>query len=88
LAKPALASLGIITFVNTWNSYFLPLVFLNSWEKMTLPLGMFALSNVYGSGNVSVIMAAVFLAICPLVVLFLVAQRYIISGMVGSAVKG
>ena len=43
---------------------------------MTLPLGMFALS----SGNVSVIMAAVFLAICPLVVLFLVAQRYIISG--------
>lgn len=33
LAKPALASLGIITFVNTWNSYFLPLVFLNSWEK-------------------------------------------------------
>jgi multiple sugar transport system permease protein len=88
LAKPALASLGIITFVNTWNSYFLPLVFLNSWEKMTLPLGMFALSNVYGSGNVSVIMAAVVLAICPLLVLFLVAQRYIISGMVGSAVKG
>jgi multiple sugar transport system permease protein len=88
LAKPALASLGIVTFVNTWNSYFLPLVFLNSWEKMTLPLGMFALSNVYGSGNVSVIMAAVVLAIGPLLVLFLVAQRYIISGMVGSAVKG
>ena len=88
LAKPALASLGIITFVNTWNSYFLPLVFLNSWEKMTLPLGMFALSNVYGSGNVSVIMAAVVLAICPLLILFLVAQRYIISGMVGSAIKG
>jgi multiple sugar transport system permease protein len=88
LAKPALASLGIITFVNTWNSYFLPLVFLNSWEKMTLPLGMFALSNVYGGGNVSVIMAAVVLAICPLLVLFLVAQRYIISGMVGSAIKG
>ena len=65
LAKPALASLAIITFTNTWNSYFLPLVFLNSWEKMTLPLGMFALSNVYGSGNVSVIMAAVGVAVCP-----------------------
>jgi multiple sugar transport system permease protein len=88
LAKPALAALAIITFTNTWNSYFLPLVFLNSWEKMTLPLGMFALSNVYGSGNVSVIMAAVALAICPVLILFLVAQRQIISGMVGSAIKG
>jgi multiple sugar transport system permease protein len=88
LAKASLAALGIITFVNTWNSYFLPLVFLNSWEKMTLPLGMFALSNVYGSGNVSVIMAAVCLAVCPLLILFLIAQRYIISGMIGSAIKG
>jgi multiple sugar transport system permease protein len=88
LAKPPLAALAIITFTNTWNSYFLPLVFLNSWEKMTLPVGMFALSNVYGSGNVSVIMAAVGLAVCPLLILFLVAQRHIISGMVGSAVKG
>jgi multiple sugar transport system permease protein len=88
LAKPSLAALGIITFVNTWNGYFLPLVFLNSWEKMTLPLGMFALSNVYGSGNVSVIMAAVCLAVLPLLVLFLAAQRYIISGMIGSAIKG
>ncbi len=61
LAKPSLAALAIITFTNTWNSYFLPLVFLNSWEKMTLPVGMFALSNVYGSGNVSVIMDRFFL---------------------------
>jgi multiple sugar transport system permease protein len=88
LAKPALAALAIITFTNTWNSFFLPLVFLNSWEKMTLPLGMFALSNVYGSGNVSLIMAAVAMAICPVLILFLSAQRQIISGMVGSAVKG
>jgi multiple sugar transport system permease protein len=61
---------------------------LNSWEKMTLPLGMFALSNVYGSGNVSLIMAAVAMAVCPVLILFLAAQRQIISGMVGSAVKG
>jgi multiple sugar transport system permease protein len=53
-----------------------------------LPLGMFALGNVYGSGKVSVIMAAVALAICPVLILFLMAQRQIISGMVGSAIKG
>src|SRR5258708_14185514 len=88
LAKPSLAALAIITFTNTWNSYFLPLVFLNSWEKMTLPVGMFALSNVYGSGNVSMIMAAVCLALCPLLILFLFEQLHLTSGVVGSALKG
>ena len=88
LAKPALATLTILTFTYSWNSYFLPLIFFSSWDKMTLPLGMFALSNVYGAGNVSVIMAAVTLAIGPVLLLFLTAQRHIISGMVGSALKG
>src|SRR5258708_2164918 len=88
LAKPSLAALAIITFTNTWNSYFLPLVFLNSWEKMTLPVGMFALSNVYGSGNVSVIMAAVGLAFFSLLIFFFVGRRHIIFGVVGSAIKG
>jgi len=88
LAKPALATLTILTFTYSWNSYFLPLIFFSSWDKMTLPLGMFALSNVYGAGNVAVIMAAVALAVCPLLLLFLAAQRHIISGMVGSALKG
>jgi multiple sugar transport system permease protein len=88
LARPMLATLGIITFTNTWNNYFLPLVFLNSWEKMTLPLGMFSLSNVYGSGNVAVIMAGVVLAILPVLIVFLVAQRQIIAGLTSGAVKG
>jgi multiple sugar transport system permease protein len=88
LARPMLATLGIITFTNTWNNYFLPLVFLNSWEKMTLPLGIFSLSNVYGSGNVAVIMAGVALAIMPVLIVFLVAQRQIIAGLTSGAVKG
>jgi multiple sugar transport system permease protein len=88
LARPMLATLGIITFTNTWNNYFLPLVFLNSWEKMTLPLGIFSLSNVYGSGNVAVIMAGVALAILPVLIVFLVAQRQIIAGLTSGAVKG
>jgi multiple sugar transport system permease protein len=88
LARPMLATLGIITFTNTWNNYFLPLVFLNSWEKMTLPLGIFSLSNVYGSGNVATIMAGVALAILPVLIVFLVAQRQIIAGLTSGAVKG
>lgn len=88
IARPMLATLAIITFTNTWNNYFLPLIFLNSWENMTLPLGIFSLSNVYGSGNVSVIMAGVSMAILPVLAVFLVAQRQIIAGLAGGAVKG
>lgn len=88
LTRPGLAALGIITFTNTWNNYFVPLIYLNSWEKMTMPLGIFALSNVYGAGNVAVMMSAVCLAIFPVLVIFLVAQKQIIAGLTSGAVKG
>jgi ABC-type glycerol-3-phosphate transport system permease component len=55
---------------------------------MTFPLGVFSLSNVYGSGNVAVIMAGVALAILPVLIVFLIAQRQIIAGLTSGAVKG
>lgn len=88
LARPMLVALAIITFTNTWNNFFLPLIFINSWEKMTLPLGMQALSNVYGGGNVGAIMAGVSLGVIPVLVIFLLAQRQIIAGMMAGSVKG
>ena len=57
LAGPSLAALTIITFNNTWNNYFYPLIFLNTWEKMTLPLGITALRGYMASNSASVIMA-------------------------------
>jgi ABC-type glycerol-3-phosphate transport system permease component len=58
------------------------------FQKMTFPLGVFSLSNVYGSGNVAVIMAGVALAILPVLIVFLIAQRQIIAGLTSGAVKG
>lgn len=88
LSKPMLVALAIVTFTNTWNNYFLPLIFINSWEKMTLPLGIQSLSNVYGGGNVGAIMAGVSVAVIPVLIFFLLAQRQIIEGMMAGSIKG
>lgn len=88
LAGPALAALAIITFNNTWNNYFYPLIFLNTWEKMTLPLGITALRGYMASNSASVIMAAVTLAILPVLLVFLVAQRWFIAGITRTGIKG
>ena len=88
LAGPALATLGIITFNAIWNSYFLPLIFLNSWGKMTLPQGIALLTGYMGSGNPSVVMAAVTMAILPVLAVFIFAQRWIIEALTRSGLKG
>ena len=88
LAGPSLAALTIITFNNTWNNYFYPLIFLNTWEKMTLPLGITALRGYLSSNSASVVMAAVSLAILPVLIIFLVAQRWFIAGITRTGIKG
>lgn len=87
-AGPALAALTIITFNQSWNDYFTPLIFLNTWERMTLPLGIAALRGRLDSGNPSVVMASVALAILPVLILFLAAQRYFIEGVTMTGIKG
>jgi multiple sugar transport system permease protein len=88
LAGPSLSALAIITFNNTWNNYFYPLIFLTTWDNMTLPLGITALRGYLSSGNGSVVMAAVAMTILPVLVVFLVAQRWIIQGVTQSGIKG
>lgn len=88
LAGPALAALTILTFNGTWNNYFFPLIFLNTWENFTLPLGVTALRGYMGSGNPSVVMAAVALTIMPVLIVFLLAQRWFIQGVTQTGLKG
>jgi multiple sugar transport system permease protein len=88
LAGPAISALTILTFNATWNSYFFPLIFLNSWENFTLPLGVTALRGFMGSGNPSVVMAAVAMTIAPVLIVFLFAQRWFIQGVTQSGLKG
>jgi multiple sugar transport system permease protein len=88
LAGPAISALTILTFNGTWNSYFFPLIFLNQWEKFTLPLGVTALRGFMGSGNPSVVMAAVAMTITPVLIVFLLAQRWFIQGVTQTGLKG
>lgn len=88
LAGPMLATLAIITFNAIWNAYFLPLIFLNSWDNMTLPQGIAMLTGYMGAGNPSVVMAAVTMAIIPVLLVFIAAQRWIIEALTRSGLKG
>src|SRR5262245_42388040 len=88
LAGPAISALTIITFNNTWNNYFYPFIFINSWEKMTLPLGITALRGFMASGNPSVVMACVTMTILPVLVVFMLAQRWFIEGVTQTGIKG
>lgn len=85
--KPTMVTLVILTFTGAWNMYFEPLIFLTNIEKMTLPLGLVYLKGYMGSGNLSVVMAAVALAIVPVILIFFLCQKYIVEGLTAGGVK-
>ena len=89
LAKPQIAALAVIIFTVTWNDYFMPLIFLNSIDKMTLPVGIMSLREPVGNSSAtSEVIAAVALAVLPVLVAFLVAQRWIVDSFIRAGVKG
>ena len=87
LAKPALVTLFILTLLLVWNDFLYPLVFIQSDANRTLTLG---LSILQGDLDVqwNLVMAAVILAISPLVVIYLFLQRFFIEGIALSGTKG
>ena len=87
LTKPALATLGILKFVWTWNDYQTPLVFLSSRPLYTIQLGKKQFASEAGN-YYSLIMAAAVSSIIPLVIAFLCGQRFVIDGIASGAVKG
>jgi multiple sugar transport system permease protein len=86
--RPALSALGIITFTQTWNYYFQAKVLLEPQSAMTLPLAMDMLRGYMQSGNLSVVMAAMSMAVLPVVLLFLLAQKFVIEGVTMSGIRG
>lgn len=86
LAKPAIAALALIVFIMSWNDYFSPLVFLNTTDAMTLPVGIQSLRPPFGQGS-SLVMAAVTLALVPVLIVFLFGQRWIVQGFVRSGLN-
>jgi multiple sugar transport system permease protein len=87
ISKPALATLMILKFVWTWNDYQNPLIFLSTQSKFTIQLGITQFMTQYGS-TYSLMMVVAVSSIIPLIIIFLIGQKYIIEGMTSGAVKG
>ncbi len=87
IIKPGIATLAILKFVWTWNDYQTPLVFLNKRELFTIQLGMRQFASEAGM-YFSLVMAAAVSAIVPLIIVFLIGQKWIIEGIASGAVKG
>ena len=87
LTKPAFASMGILQAMGSWNAILWPLLVLKGAEKFTLPIGLNTLLTPYGN-NYDVLIAGSMFGILPILVIFLIFQKYIIEGMTAGAVKG
>ncbi|MEA3336696.1 MAG: carbohydrate ABC transporter permease [Chloroflexota bacterium] len=87
VSKPAYVSFALLTFTWRWNDYFWPLIMTNSTEMRTLPVGLVFLRTTEGSIEWNVVMAAAVFVIAPIIVLFLIFQRYFVQGVIASGVK-
>lgn len=86
LSKPVLATLGIMTFLGSWNSFLSPLIFLLDEKKFTLPLVMAMLQGRFpGKDNWQ--MAGATISIVPVLILFFLFQRQIVQSLAGSGLK-
>jgi raffinose/stachyose/melibiose transport system permease protein len=86
LSRPIIATVGIISFVGSWNSYILPLIMLNSESKYPWPLGIMVYRGEF-STDWQLILAFITLTITPTIVVFFAAQKHIIAGLTAGAVK-
>ncbi|MDR0760870.1 MAG: carbohydrate ABC transporter permease [Treponema sp.] len=87
LSKPALSTLTIITFVNTWNDFLGPMIYLTRTELKTIQIGLRMFISQYSS-EYGLIMAASVVALIPVLVIFLSLQRYFVQGVASTGLKG
>jgi multiple sugar transport system permease protein len=87
LSAPALASLALLTFVNTWNDYLGPLIYLRSPSLRTIQLGLSTFISQYNA-EYALIMTGSVLSVLPIAVIFLLGQRYFVEGIATTGLKG
>jgi sn-glycerol 3-phosphate transport system permease protein len=88
MARPVLVTFALISLVSKWNDYLWPLVITTTTEMRTLPVGITYLFDSEGQNQWGVIMAATVFVVLPLVIVYILAQRYIIEGLTAGATKG
>ncbi len=87
LSKPALSTLTIFTFVNTWNDYLGPLIYLKTESKKTIQLGLKMFIGQYSS-EYGLIMAGSVVSLIPVILVFLCLQKYFVEGVASTGLKG
>ncbi len=87
LSRPALITVGIFSFLATWNDFLNPLIYLTDDRKYTLALGLAQFKGLYNS-EWGLLMAASTVVLIPTLVLFFIAQRYFIAGIAVTGLKG
>ena len=87
LSKPALSTLTIFTFVNTWNDYLGPLIYLKTETKKTIQLGLKMFIGQYSS-EYGLIMAGSVLSLIPVIIIFLCLQKDFVEGVASTGLKG
>lgn len=87
LARPALTAVAVLQVIASWNEYFLPLVVLGDPKLWPLPLGIMQFQGQFGT-DWAPIMAFITLLIVPAVLFYLVAEKYIVTGLTGGELKG
>jgi multiple sugar transport system permease protein len=89
LAIPSIVTVGLYTFITTWNEFLAPLIFLNDGDQYTLPI---MLVNFYarqeGEIDFGALQAGAIVSIAPVLVLYLLLQRYYVSGITSGALRG
>jgi multiple sugar transport system permease protein len=87
LARPGLIALAIITFLQSYQSFFWPLIMLNDSQLYPMAVGLLGLDSTYGR-QTELIMAAAVMNILPLIIIFSIFQRFLVEGLQLGAVKG
>lgn len=87
LARPALAAVGIFTFLHSWNLYLEPIVYLSTPEMFTLPQALTQYVDAYGGPMWNVQLAAASLTALPVLAVFVFAQRQFVEGLAHTGLK-
>jgi len=87
LSVPAIASLTLLTIVNTWNDYLGPLIYLRSPELWTIQIGLKTFISQYNA-EYALIMTGSVLSVLPIAIIFMLGQKYFVEGIATSGVKG
>ncbi|MFF4630581.1 carbohydrate ABC transporter permease [Streptomyces griseorubiginosus] len=87
LCRPALITSAIFTFINAWNDFMGPLIYLNTPDKYTVSLGLMMFRDQEGISNYGSMIAMSLVALIPVIAFFITFQRYLIDGMATSGLK-